>query len=593
MMKVMERAAHATRTWPVLGLSAVAAVVALAGLAGLRTAAPYLAATDLVRQGMPALLLALAAGLVTLSGRRRTGPLLLVVAALAAAAPGLSIGLQQRSAGWVPLGALGFVLAPAVVASALTFPDGGLPVRGRLLAAAVLATGMVAAGAEALTYDPAAWSWCRCVGNPLSVGVGPDGYLRLADLRTAGHALVAVLGILGYGVLRFRASGRRSTRLAFELVLLVLLAGWTVSDLADLASGETAPGLLAGVDDAALLLLPILYVAGYAGRRPSRAHVADLLLAVREEHDPTRLRDLVARALGDPQAVVAWWQSAPGEYRDHTGRPVTVPDRDVLTVDAAEVPVALVVSDRLDWVGPGVRDSLAEALRLAAENRRLTAELRASLDQVRESRARILTASDDARRRIERDLHDGAQQLLVSTGIKLNLAAARASGAGSTQDLVAALAEASEHLNRALAELRQVAGGIAPTALVHGSLTNALQELALRSTVPTTVRVDGEAVPDDATASTVYFVVAECLTNVAKHARAGRATVDVALEDPIRFSVTDDGCGGAVLDSPGSGLRGLVDRVDVRCGALDLASDASGTTVSVSLPLHVVDRSEP
>jgi len=360
-----------------------------------------------------------------------------------------------------------------------------------------------------------------------------------------------------------------------------------------LMTGQPPPSWLVTVSDAALLLLPVLYVVGYAGRRPSRAHVADLLLAVREENDPRRQRDLVARALGDPQAVIAWWDSGSGKYRDHAGWTVDPPEQDMLAVDTPGGPVAVVVSDRLDWVGPGVRDSLAEALRLAAENRRLTAELRSTLDQVRDSRARILTASDEARRRIERDLHDGVQQLLVSTGIKLNLAVGRAAGAVGTQDLIAALDDASGDLNRALMELRQVAGGIAPTALAHGSLANALQELALRAPVPTTVRVTGTGDPDQPTASTVYFVVAECLTNMAKHAHATRAAVDVELEDLIRFTVSDDGRGGAVLDGVGSGLRGLVDRVDARGGTFDVASNATGTTVTVSLPLRVAERGEP
>ena len=195
---------------------------------------------------------------------------------------------------------------------------------------------------------------------------------------------------------------------------------------------------------------------------------------------------------------------------------------------------------------------MAEALLLAAENRRLTAELQASLEQVRDSRARILSASDDTRRRIERDLHDGAQQLLISTGIKLNLAATRA-GEGDAEALAGVLEEAQAELNRALAELRNLASGIAPTALVHGTLENALRELALRSPVPTSVRVTGDGEPDESTAATVYFVAAECLTNVAKHAGAARATLEVRLGDPVRVTVTDDGHGGARLDGSGTG----------------------------------------
>jgi signal transduction histidine kinase len=250
-------------------------------------------------------------------------------------------------------------------------------------------------------------------------------------------------------------------------------------------------------------------------------------------------------------------------------------------VEAEGRPIALVVADRLDTVEVGVRDSLAQALLLAAENRRLTAELRASLEQVRDSRARIVAAEDETKRRIERDLHDGAQQLLISTGIKLNLAAARA---GSDPGLAGVIDEASLELNRALAELRSLASGIAPTSLVHGSLDNALRELALRSPVPAAVRVRGHEAPDEQVTSTVYFVVAECLANVAKHSAATRADVEVELGDPVRVSVVDDGHGGATLVGAGTGLRGLVDRVEARGGRLELASGSSGTRVTATLP---------
>jgi len=227
----------------------------------------------------------------------------------------------------------------------------------------------------------------------------------------------------------------------------------------------------------------------------------------------------------------------------------------------------------------------------AAENRRLTAELQASLEQVRDSRARILTASDDTRRRIERDLHDGAQQLLISTGIKLNLAASQAES-GASETLAQVLEEAQAELNRALSDIRNLASGIAPTALVHGTLDNALRELALASPVPTNVRVTGTDQPDEHTAAAVYFVVAECLTNVAKHARASRAGVEVHLGDPVEMRVTDDGVGGATLESPGTGLRGLVDRVEARGGWLQVASGADGTTVAATFPRSVADAIE-
>jgi signal transduction histidine kinase len=269
-----------------------------------------------------------------------------------------------------------------------------------------------------------------------------------------------------------------------------------------------------------------------------------------------------------------------------------VPDTGVLRVEAAGRPIAVVLAEQLDVVDAPVRDSVAEALRLAAENRRLDAELRASLAQTRDSRARILSASDDTRRKIERDLHDGAQQLLISTGIKLNLAAAHA-GRVEDPELAQVIGEASDELNRGLAELRRLAGGIAPTALVHGSLGNALGELALRSSVPVTVRVTGEGAPPAGVTTTLYFVVAECLANIGKHAEATHGLVEVELGDPVSVRVSDDGVGGAVLDGSGTGLRGLMDRVEALGGTLELTSDRTGTSVRASVPTSPSTEDQP
>ena len=226
----------------------------------------------------------------------------------------------------------------------------------------------------------------------------------------------------------------------------------------------------------------------------------------------------------------------------------------MLRVEAEGRPIAVVLAERIDLVDSGLRDSVAQALLLAAENRRLTAELRASLEQVRDSRARIVAAGDDTRRRFERDLHDGAQQLLISTGIKLNLAAARA-GEGDAA-LAGALDDATAELGRALVELRNLASGIAPVSLVHGDLESALRELALHSAVPTTVSVNGTVRPDETMAATAYFVAAEGMTNIAKHAGATTSSIAVELDDPLRVTIADNGCGGGTLDGAGHRAAG-------------------------------------
>jgi signal transduction histidine kinase len=566
-----------------MALSAVGLAANVAAVALYADAVPYVGFLGLVRAAMPGVALAVAALAVAIIGRGGgAGPMVLAAGSLAAAAPLLSVGLAQRSSAWVIVGAIGQLLIPAVVVAALLFPSGRLLGRvRRAVAALVVLLGITVCVVQAATYDPGGWGWCRCLSNPLaSLGTGAAGYPDLADRLVLVEAAAVLAGLAGFWAPRPRR--RRGLSAAFAATFTLLAISWLAADVALLGSTGVVPTPVSGTRDGALVLLAALYPVGFATHRPSRARVADLLLAVREEGGPRHLQSLVARAIGDPEAVVAWWDPARAGFVDRLDRLVDVPVDGVLRVETGGRPIVVVLAERIDAVDSGVRESVAQALLLAAENRRLTAELRASLEQVRDSRARIVAAGDDARRRIERDLHDGAQQLLISTGIKLNLAAATASSADAL--LGRALDEAAGELNRALVELRRLASGIAPTSLAHGDLESALRELVLRSPVPTTVRVTGVDRPDDGVADTAYFVVAECLTNIAKHARANHSSVTLELDAPLRVSVADDGCGGATLDSTGTGLSGLVDRVEARGGRLDLVSGADGTTVTATVP---------
>jgi signal transduction histidine kinase len=206
-------------------------------------------------------------------------------------------------------------------------------------------------------------------------------------------------------------------------------------------------------------------------------------------------------------------------------------------------------------------------------------------EQLAASRARIVEASYEARRRIERDLHDGAQQRLVS--LALDLRRAEVELASSPEEAGALLVEARGKLDDALAELRELARGIHPAVLTDRGLGPALESLAGRSPIP----VEVEATLPDRLPSSVevaaYFVVSEALANVTKHARAARAAVRVLQEDgTARVSIADDGVGGAE-DADGSGLRGLRDRVEALGGSLSVDSPATGgTTVSAVFPVN-------
>jgi signal transduction histidine kinase len=200
------------------------------------------------------------------------------------------------------------------------------------------------------------------------------------------------------------------------------------------------------------------------------------------------------------------------------------------------------------------------------------------------SRARIVAAADEERRRVVRDLQDGAQQRLVHTILMLRLAH-QASHHEDEESLTALLAEALDNAEQATAELRELANGILPGILTHGGLRAAVDALASRTPVPVEIDVSVGRLPT-ALEATAYFVVAEALTNVAKHARASRAAVAARIEDgKLAVRVRDDGVGGARTE--GSGLVGLVDRLAVLDGRLEVESPAGGgTLVAAEIPLH-------
>jgi signal transduction histidine kinase len=218
------------------------------------------------------------------------------------------------------------------------------------------------------------------------------------------------------------------------------------------------------------------------------------------------------------------------------------------------------------------------------EQRRARA-LRDRVDDLRDARQRILSAADAERRRIERDLHDGAQQRMVAVAVTLGLAEQRFKT--DPQAAVELVAQAREEAQAAVKELRELARGIHPAVLSDHGLGPALEALASRAPVP----VDVSGVPDCALAHEIevcaYFVTAEALTNVAKYARASSASVELSVEDDrLRVRVRDDGVGGAD-PTTGTGLRGLRDRVDALDGDIEVESPpGGGTTVTVEVPLR-------
>jgi signal transduction histidine kinase len=321
--------------------------------------------------------------------------------------------------------------------------------------------------------------------------------------------------------------------------------------------------------------------ARYEGLRRIEAFLEDLRAG---ETAPESVEPMLRGILGDPALELRFWLPESEIYVDAFGRPaVDRPDNGRLRtpVTRAGMPVGLVLHNPVGEEQPGLLEETVEAAGLAIEIVRLRVELRRQLELVEASRARIVSASYAERRRIERDLHDGAQQRLVSVGLALRHAQHElGSGAnGVPGQLDGAVAE----IELAIEELRGLASGVRPAQL-DGGLTPALTELAARAPLAVEIETSGERFPSDLEAA-AYFIASEGLTNAVKHAGASRVTMSAAsVNGVLVVSVSDDGVGGAA-PSRGSGLRGLSDRVEAQGGTFQLESvEGRGTTIVAELP---------
>ena len=336
----------------------------------------------------------------------------------------------------------------------------------------------------------------------------------------------------------------------------------------------------------ALIALPFTLFVGLIRSRLAHASIGDLVLRL-ETVTPAGIRDELATALRDPTLEVYFWLPERDAFVDVHGLPVELPadgpTRAVTMLEHEGEPMAAVVHDPILRDEPELIDVAAAAARLALENARLQAEVQAQLAKVKESRARIVAAADEQRRRIERDLHDGAQQRLVALALELK-SAQRKHGGTADPEIERLLGDAAEEVQVAVEELRDLAGGIHPGILTQGGLTVALGALAARASVPVIVDAKLERV-SPAIEATAYFVASEALTNVAKHARASSATIAATLENGLLvIEVADNGVGGASADG-GSGLRGLADRVEAQGGRLRILSPAGeGTRIVGEIP---------
>ena len=327
-----------------------------------------------------------------------------------------------------------------------------------------------------------------------------------------------------------------------------------------------------------LLAGPLLFVTSTLRARTARGAVGTAIVDLEPGASPDRLREALARALGDSTLQLAFRLEDGSGYQDTAGHAVDLlelgPGRAVTRMPGTE-DAALIHDAGLEHE-PRLVALTASAASMALEHSRLQAEVQTQLEQVRASRARIVETGDAERRRLERDLHDGAQQRLVTVSLALGMARDRA--AGADPELESLIESAGKEAREALVELRELARGIHPAVLTETGLSGAIQALAERSLVATTITEVPPGRFPAAIEATAYFVVCEALANVAKHSRADSAQVTIRmLPGRLVVQVNDDGAGGARPEA-GSGLRGLADRVASVGGALEVDSPPGGGT---------------
>ena len=476
---------------------------------------------------------------------------------------------------------LGSLWGPVLAHVLLSFPTGRL--RRRRERALVIA---------AYTLGPLSWFPVLLVTDSDAayscVGACPDNVLFVARDEPLSQALQVATTVIWMSlalltvwllVARWRAAGTSERR---SLAPLFAVGGGTLALIVlQSASQVEAFSWLAF---AAFAATPFAFLAGLARADVSQSRgVRSLVARLADLPERADLRDALADALGDPTLHLAFWLPEQERYVDGSGAPMVVGvDQQVTEIDRDGRHVAAIVHDRALAEHAETVRAAGAATALLLENQRLDAELRAHIVELRASRARIVEAGDTERRRLERNLHDGAQSRLVTLALSLRLGRAGFEDGSPAATLVDA---AIDEVRESLSELRELARGIHPPVLSERGLDPALRVLAARAPVPVQVvgRLDGRL--PEAVETAAYFVVSEALTNVVKYADAQNATVRVEHSNGhLVLEVSDDGVGGASVDG-GSGLRGLADRVAAVGGGFDLTSPpGGGTRLRATLP---------
>ena len=517
----------------------------------------------------------------------RIGVLMVVAGFAALARP---VGAIDTSAAYLVGLAVEGAVYGVVAHLLVSFPTGRLRTRGERAATAFWYFLTIPLDLFIFLLGNTGEVGCGSCRSNLAVPRVLDGEVDVGERGFQPIVIVACLLVLWLLHRRWARSSPALQRslapslLGGALLLLVIIA----QRIGLIVSAPTAARMtLAWASYVALAFFPLGLLTGLIRGRMDRSAVADLAVAVTGAPGPQGLREALARALHDPSLQVAYWLEEQQVFVDDRGAPVQVAGRDPRSTTVLQrdgEPVAALLHDETVAEQRELLEAVAATAGLAIENERLHAAVRAQLAEVHASRARIVAAGDAERRRVERNLHDGAQQSLLSVLLTLRLIRAQL----DSRDYDAAdatLDDACHALSGAIEEVRELARGIHPAVLSDAGLAPALHSLAERSTIPVTVTGVPTERLSPVVEETVYFLVAESLANVARHARAHQAGVEVHhLDGLLTVEIHDDGIGG-VDDKDGSGLRGLGDRVAAVGGRLEVHSaTGGGTRVRAELP---------
>lgn len=425
-------------------------------------------------------------------------------------------------------------------------------------------------------------------------GFGQNNLLEIlahedAALLSLRVALLTVSAFCLSGVAVLLLRRRRSDRLRRAHVLIVdaFALGLVMIALLFISASFDGPAVqeIRWATFATLGLAPVVFLAALLNARLARSAVGDLVLELRAEPAPPDLKEALARALGDSSLELVYWLPDFGVYVDLGGRPVELPElegRATTLIDRDGAHVAALIHDPALLDEPELLDSVTAAAGIALENGRLNAELRARLEELRGSRARIVEAAQNERQLLERNLHDGAQQRLIALSLDLSILKGRIDGDSEARD---GIDRARRQIAASLAELREISSGLHPAVVSGHGLAVALEQLAARAPVPVELSIEVEERLPEPLEVAAYYVVSESLANIAKHAHAKTARVEILKEqDELVLEIVDDGVGGADSER-GTGLRGLADRVESLDGRLRVWTPrGGGTRVKAEIP---------